>query len=230
MRADLLTRYGLRVPDPQGYPYVPGQEAVGDLVQSFNQWSPNDYTTDPATGKTIVTKEMPKPFGPEYLDSPYQNLFRSPNNPNWNMNNPTLRTSYILPVGAMTDPKFVDRTAPTSDAARQGAELAGVGNVGAATSTLNPLTHWPESVFKVPLREPNLADPYASPEPVFGGTIDFSRGKYNLPPTPGQWSSPFGNLEGMSVPGWGSSMIPPVQSTDYEQRIRQNLLRRSTSI
>lgn len=228
MRADLLTRYGLRVPDPQGFPYVPGQEAIDELIRAFNQMSPSNYTTDPITGKTIVTKEMPKLMGPEYLDAPYQNLFMSPNNPSWNQQDPTLRTSYILPKGAMTDPKFIDRSAPTSDAMRQGAELAGIGNVGAETSTLNPLTHWPESVFKVPLREPNIEDPYAWPEPVFGGAIDFSSGRYNLPPTPGQWSQPYGQLEGMNIPGWGSEMIPQVQSTDFEQRMRQQLLQRST--
>lgn len=232
MRADLLTEYGLRFPTPQGLPFMSGQEFIEELLQNFHQ-SPLSYQTDPATGRTIVTRDMEKPIGPVGLDPPYQNLAMSPTNPSWNQNSPNLRSSWILPAGAMTEPKFIDRSAAPSDAERQGAYLSGISNVGAETSTLNPLTHWPESTFRVPLRTPNIEDPYALPEPVFGGTVDFSEGRYHVPPTPGQWSQPYGPLggaQGTSVPGWGSEMIPPIQSTDYEEQLRRNILRRSTSL
>jgi hypothetical protein len=226
---DSLTRYGLRPPNPWGNPHFSGQEVIEDLTRNFNQMPPQ-FTTDPQTGQTIVTKQMPKPYGPPDLDAPYTNLFLSPNNPNWGMDDPYLRSSWLLPEGAMTGPKFLDRSAPTSDAARQMGELTGISNVGASTSTLNPQTHWPESTFKVPQRDPSFwGDPYGPPEPVFNSVTDFARGRTHTPPTPGNWSQSYTPIDG-GVPGYGSDMIPPVMPTDINRILRQSLLRRSVNV
>ena len=181
---DILTRYRLRQSTPMGDPYFSGPEVIDDLIRAFNQMPPQ-YTTDPTTGQTIVQRNMERPMGPPYLEPPYQPYFRSPNNPNWNFNMPPLSSSWILPEGAMEGPTFSDRSPPTSDASRQMAELTGVSNVGPEMSTLNPQTHWPESMFRVPIRESNVADPYAGPEPVFGSVTDFSRQRFHVPPIPG---------------------------------------------
>lgn len=221
---DALTRYGLRPPNQWGNPSFSGQEVIEDLIRGFNQMEPQ-YATDPQTGQTVVTKSMPKPYGPPDLDAPYTDLFRSPNNPNWGMNDPYLRSSWLLPEGAMTGPKFIDRSTPTSDAARQAGFLTGVENTGASVSTLNPQTHWPESTFKVPMREFGMGGPYGVDEPVFNSVTDFTTGRYHVPPTPGAVSQPFGPIDG-GVPGYGNDMIPPVMPTDFDRMYRQSLLRR----
>jgi hypothetical protein len=223
---DILTRYGVRPANPWGNPHFSGQEVVEDVTRRFNQSEPT-FTTDPQTGQTIVTKQIPKGYGPPDLDAPYTNLFLSPNNPNWGMNDPYLRSAWLLPEGAMTGPKFVDRSAPTSDAARQMGELSGISNIGESLSTLNPQTHWPASTFKVPQRDPSFwGDPYGPPEPVFNSVTDFTRGRYHTPPTPGAWSQSFGPTGG-GVPGYGNDPIPSIQPSDYERMLRQSLLRRS---
>lgn len=221
---DILTRYGLRPADQWNYPHFSNQEMIGDLTRRFNQMEP-EFTTDPETGKTVVTKSMPKYQGTPGLESPYSSLFLSPNNPSWGANEPFLRSSWVLPEGAMTGPKFLDRSAPTSDAARQMGDLTGISNVGAETSTLNPQTHWPNSTFKVPQRDPSYwGDPYGPPEPVFNSVTDFSRGQYHVPPTPGAYSQSYGPIDG-GVPGYGNDMIPSIQPTDFEKMYRQSLLR-----
>lgn len=225
---DLLTRYGLRPVTPMGLPYVSGEEAMEGLINQFNRLQPQ-YTTDPATGKTIVRKFMPKPMGPTELDPLYQGLFRSPWNPNWQSLQPNLGASWILPVGAMTEDKFLERTPPIPDVGRQSAYLTGVGGVGPTTTSLNPLTHWPESSFKVGLREPSVENPYASPEPMFGTTVDYSTGRWFAPPVPGAWSQTYGRFpaEAKTSPGWGNvPAISPVVPTEYQRRLRQSLLRR----
>lgn len=226
---DLLTRYGIRPPNQWGNPNYSGREVMENLINQFNAVSPQ-FTTDPVTGKTIVTKNMPKPYGPPDLDAPYTNLFRSPNNPNWGMDAPFLRSSWVLPPGAMTGPKFIDRSAPTSDLQRQSAFLTGIEGGGGSVSTLNPQTHWPGSSFRVPIRNPEyLDDPYAAPEPMFNSVIDYSTNRYHTPPTPGAWSQSYGPIQG-GIPGYGTDMINPVMPTDIDRMLRQSLLRRMSNV
>ncbi|MHC4463329.1 MAG: hypothetical protein ACYS6W_01580 [Planctomycetota bacterium] len=223
---DIPSQYGLRQFGPSGLPYMPGAEALENLMRDFNQ-VPLEYETTP-TGETIVSRNMLKPYGPVDLNPPFQNYFRSSSNPSWGMDQPWLGMRWILPEGAMTGPKFIDRTPPTSDAARMSGFNMGVGNVGQNTTTLNPQTHWPESMFKVPLRDPSgnaFGDPYLPPEPIFGSVVDFSRNRYNLNNAqPGQWSQQYGPIQG-GVPGHGQNpMIPPTQSTNLGDRMNQLML------
>lgn len=225
---DLMTQYGLRPATPWNTPYIPSAEALEELMRSFNQ-QPLEYIEDPTTGKTVVRRRMERPMGPPDLEPPYQPYFRSPNNPAWNMNAPDLTSSWILPEGAMSGPKFLDTSAPTSAASRQSAYNMGISNVGENVNRPNPQTFWPESSFQVPFRDPSgLEDPYLPPEPVFGSTVDFSRNRYFLPPIHGEWNQTFGQTQG-GVPGHGNEpMVGPVIPTEIENRLRQLMLRRIT--
>ena len=221
-RTDLLNRYNLRQTAPSGGQYIPGAEALENLMNQFNDLQ-QQYDTDPVTGQTIVSKTMRKLIGPHDLDDPYQNYFMSPDNPSWNQNNQMLDMRWILPEGALTGDKFLNRTPPTSDASRMSGFNTGIENMGQEVSTLNPQTHWPDSMFRVPLRDPSGAeDPYLPPEPLFNSVIDFASNRYNVPTQPGMWSQPYGQIQG-GVPGQGNNpMIPP--AVPYGTNQRQNML------
>jgi len=198
-------------------PYWSANEVVDDIIRQFNEL-PVQFTTDPQSGQVIATKSMPKPMGPMELDPEYWNMFRAPNNPYWGMNEPNLRASWILPQGALEGPKFITREMPESDFSRQSAYNLGISNVGENTATLDPQTFWPESAFKVPLSQTAGGGQL----PVFGTTVDYTKGAYVAPPLP--TIQPFGRFEPQfkTPPGYGQiPQIPKFQAPQYRQSYRQ---------
>lgn len=210
---DLLTRWNLRPPDPYGFPYVSGYEALDNLVKQFNQM-PVSYDTDPVTGQVIASKNMAKPMGPITPPHPaLQGYFRSPHNIGWGADYPNLWGSWVLPPGALTGPKMLDQSAPSTDLQRQFGEQMGISNVGQSVSTLNPLTHWPETSFQAPMGSEGL--------PVFGTNVDYTKGQWTAPPIPGVQG--FGTFDAANRASPGTGRNPPIP-TDYEQNLRQKLM------
>jgi len=157
-------------------PYYSGYEQLDRLRRDFGR-QPLTYRTDPVTGKIIATRSMARP---DYL-SPWAG---------WQVGGGDLSANWVLPQGALTGPKFIQRNAPASDYDRQMAYTHGVSNVGNARSRLNPLTYWPSSAFKLPTTKP-IGEKKSVP--VFGSTIDYSTGKFYNPIRSG-YAEPYGNF------------------------------------
>jgi len=63
--------------------------------------------------------------------------------------------------------------------------------------------------------------PYAMPTPAFGGTVDYTKGTFNIPPTPGGlltsvYSQPYGKIPTgtRTPPGYG--MTPAIGKDIYQ--------------
>lgn len=167
-------------------PYVHPSEIIDQLRERFER-QPVTYTTDPKTGKVIATKRMQKPEMPSEMRGARR--FRP-----W-FGEGELTSKWILPEGALTGPRFVQRQAPASDVQRQMGYRFGVSNIGQNIATVNPQTFWPSSAFKLPMREAG-GGAYAKPEPVFGGTIDYTTGTWRTPPGQFGYADPYGRFEG----------------------------------
>ena len=176
-------------------PYVHPYEILDQLKERFEQ-QPVRFTTDPKTGKVIATKSMAKPELPSELRGARR--FRP-----W-FGEGELTSKWVLPEGALTGPRFIQRQAPTSDVQRQMGHRFGVSNIGQNVATVNPQTFWPESAFKLPMREAGAATwgggryggAYGKKEPVFGGTVDYTTGTWRTPPGAGGYADPYGRFEG----------------------------------
>ena len=170
--------------EPYEVPYTSPWEVLEDLRQRFEA-QPVTYKTDPLTGKVIASKTMAKPEMPSEMRGMrrFHKLFGEGE----------LTSKWILPKGAMGGQRFIQRQ-PTSDIQRQMGYRFGVSNVGPSIATVDPSTYWPGSAFKVPMREPSGT--YGQPEPVFGGTIDYTTGRRITPPT-GRfgYSDPYGTFD-----------------------------------
>lgn len=172
---------------PQYSPY----EILRDVARRFEA-QPVSYRTDPS-GKVVATKTMAKPEMPTEMAG-------MPSRMRGMFGEGELESSWILPKGARTGPRFVQTAAPPSDVERQTAHLAGISGVGKRFATVNPQTFWPESAFKVPWRGPEQKmgisgrQPYTKPEPVFGGTVDYTSGEWRTPG--GMYADPWGRFEG----------------------------------
>lgn len=172
-------------------PYVHPYEIIDQLKEQFED-QPVKYTTDPVTGKVIATKSMQKPEMPSELAG--MRRFQP-----W-FGEGELTSKWILPEGALTGPRFVQRQAPASDVERQMGYRFGVSNIGQNVATVNPQTFWPSSAFKLPMREASqqsrYGGAYAKQEPVFGGTVDYTTGTWRTPPGVGGFADPYGRFAG----------------------------------
>ena len=171
-------------------------EILDELKDRFNR-APVSYKTDPVTGKVIASRSMAKPELPREMGQfgRFRRYFGEGD----------LTSNWVLPKDALTGPTTIQRTAPQSDVTRQMAYSAGVSNTGTTRATLNPRTFWPSSAFKVPMREAYGAgqagqgfDPrtgYTGEEPVFGGTVDYTTGKWHTPSYYKDWEQPYGRFD-----------------------------------
>lgn len=174
-------------------PYVHPYEILDQLKERFEA-QPTRFTTDPETGKTIATKTMAKPELPAEMARARR--FRP-----W-FGEGELTSKWILPEGALTGPRFIQRQAPASDVERQMGYRFGVSNIGQNIATVSPQTFWPESAFKLPMREAGAATwrggryggAYGKTEPVFGGTTDYTTGTWRTPPGVGGYADPYGRF------------------------------------
>lgn len=175
-------------------PYVHPYEIMDEMKRKFEA-RPVKYTTDPITGKVIATKSMQKPEMPSEMAG--GGRFHP-----W-FGEGELTSKWVLPKGALTGPRFVQRQAPASDAERQMGYRFGVSNIGQNIATVNPQTFWPSSAFKLPMREAGASTwsggryggAYAKQEPVFGGTIDYTTGTWRTPPGQFGYADPYGRFD-----------------------------------
>lgn len=124
-----------------------------------------------------------------------------------------LNNRWILPKSGFTDEynpnnasRSVVRYVPQSDTERQGAYTTGVSNTGQSEARQSP-NYFGSSAFNLPWRSPSGAanDPYAQPTPVFGATIDYSKGRAYSPSRFGLYSNEFQrfNPSGQTPPQFG---------------------------
>lgn len=206
-----FTRFPERELDPWGYKYMgmrdsPGgalpwyaqgeweegeepyysQQEILDMVQTRFNRLPVSYTTDPATGKVIASKTMPRFETPEeFRGLDVEGVFKRPAYQGRMAGEPEKREplsfKWVLPKGALTGPEMISRHAPATDPMRQMGYQMGVSGVGAKTSMVNPQTFWPESRFKVPMGQPTKK---GLSVPRFGGVMDYTSDRYRFqPPT-----------------------------------------------
>lgn len=100
-----------------------------------------------------------------------------------------LSARWILPEGALSGDRFISREAPPSDYERQMAYRMGLTSAGRPSiSRLSPQTYWPESAFEIPTYTTPSTTALGFPRtpqqiPVFGGTTDYSTGRWQTPAT-----------------------------------------------
>jgi len=192
---DILTAWGLRAPvvGPLGgyMPYQSSQEIVDRIIEEFNRL-PVTYNTDPNTGQVVATRSMPKPYAPlgNYYPPEIATMFRNYFDPYWQAGQPNLWTSAILPSESLTGEKMLQRQTPLSDKAAATASRYGITASAPNIALQNPLTNWSESALDVPMISPGQGRPEI---PMFGGTIDYTRGTWNTPPT--LLTQPYGTFD-----------------------------------
>lgn len=167
-------------------------EYLEDLRLRF-QKQPLRYKTLP-TGEIEAIRSME---APDVTDPTVRRL----------MGRGDLTGRWILPKGGFTDeynpedaPRAVARNVPSSDVERQAAYAMGVSNISQPAAYQSPYYFAP-SAFSTPWREPSYGrlssqqDPYAQQTPVFGATIDYSKGRMYGPQRTGYWGNEFSRFD-----------------------------------
>lgn len=168
--------------EPYEAPVISAAEILREMQQQFED-QPLSYETDPQTGKVIASRSMPRPEMPsEMYGQPWRirSLFAEPGK-----ESDPLSMKWILPPEALTGPRFINYDPPATDYQRQRAWERGMTNIGSPLAMPNPQTFWPESSFRIPLRD---APDLGVPEPIFGGTMDYTRGQIQTPQAPGAFN------------------------------------------
>ena len=171
-----------RYPETEEYEqgWTSPYEILDMLRERFNRL-PVTYSVGP-DGKRIATKTMPG------VEMPSE-MARYPQFAKYFGKD--LTTKWVLPKAE--GEAMLAYNPPASDAMRQGAYNVGVSNVGSMATRVNPSRYWPSSSFNAPMRGAS-GMPGAMPTPVFGGTIDYSTGRWHNQPGFGTHATPYGRF------------------------------------
>jgi len=157
----------------------PTQAEYWDVLMDEWKKQPLGTSIDPETGQTIVTRTMKRPGGLRRLPSGVE-MWKFPKQEGVEAisRGPDLTQKWILPKAAASAEPFDVYRPPLSEAGRQQAFGMGVRGAAPAVTTPSALGFWPKSAFGVPTR-PSVQG--GGDIPVFGGTIDYSKGRMTTP-------------------------------------------------
>jgi len=174
----IATRSMPKVPFPSE---LSGQPQASRLRSLFTSGQQDEQQLDPsgaprrwAIPQNVLQSEqrLPLQSGSSMSMPSRQDAYRSPQELTGGTNE--LKSTWVLPKGALSGTTFTQRTTPTTDAQRQYGYGMGISDMGQNYANIDPGSYWPESTFNIPTVG-------ADQEPVFGGVQDYTTGKYRFP-------------------------------------------------